>query len=63
MRVVTNGSGATYSLKVWEEGLTEPSAWNITAQDTYADLKTGSLVLLAHNTDASFGNVTITPIE
>jgi len=64
MRVVTATSGgATYSLKVWEQGTTEPEDWQVVAEETVVDFENGSLLLLAHNTDASFGNVTITPIE
>ncbi|MBI1878024.1 MAG: DUF1349 domain-containing protein [Chloroflexi bacterium] len=62
MRVETvPGQGGLYSLKVWQNGLPEPATWDLTAQEQLADPQNGSLLLLAHHVDASFGDVTITP--
>jgi large repetitive protein len=49
----------TYRLKVWRASDPEPGAWTLTAA---YDFGGGSVVLLAHHVDASFGDVTITPI-
>jgi uncharacterized repeat protein (TIGR02543 family) len=55
------GQGGLYALKVWEEGQSEPSAWDLVAQEGLSDPQNGSLLLVAHYVDASFGDVTITP--
>jgi hypothetical protein len=49
----------TYRLKVWRASDPEPGAWTLTAA---YDFGGGSAVLVAHHVDASFGDVTITPI-
>jgi len=62
MRVETMlGQGGVYSLKVWEDGHPEPAEWDLYAQDDVSDLQSGSLLLVAHRVDASFGDVTVTP--
>ncbi len=61
MRVETNASGALYSLKAWEDGQVEPD-WMITDQRNDNYPMAGSLLLVAHFADASFGNVSIVPI-
>jgi hypothetical protein len=55
------GQGGLYSLKVWEDGQPEPSAWNLIYQAGSSNLANGSFMLLAHHVDASFGDVTVTP--
>jgi hypothetical protein len=55
------GQGGLYSLKVWEDGQLEPSAWNLIYQAGSSNLANGSFMLLAHHVDASFGDVTVTP--
>ena len=66
MRVetISNGDsvGAVYSIKVWEEGTAEPTDWQLVTEEAISDLRNGSLVLLAHNADVSFGNVSIVPV-
>lgn len=63
MRVETvSGLGPLYSLKVWPEGSPEPADWDLQEQQTTQDLPNGSLVLLAHEVDASFGPVSVTPL-
>lgn len=59
LRTTTNaGGGSTFKLKVWQVGTTEPAAWDL--QFTDGDASVGSVVLAAHKSDASFGNVTVT---
>jgi hypothetical protein len=53
--------GPRYSLKVWKEGLPEPAQWNLTAQQSFADPMNGSMVLVSHHADASFGDVAVVP--
>ena len=61
-RVVTVGGGRSrYSLKVWPEGTPEPERWHLSTVAPVNALETGSLLLAAHETTASFGPVTIVP--
>jgi len=55
------GQGGLYALKVWEESQSEPLAWDLVAQEGLSDPQYGSLCLVAHYVDASFGDVNITP--
>jgi regulation of enolase protein 1 (concanavalin A-like superfamily) len=50
-----------YSFKVWEVGQTEPAIWDVQRLKTKA--KSGSLGILAHEYDISFGDVSIVPID
>ncbi|MCB0991375.1 MAG: chitobiase/beta-hexosaminidase C-terminal domain-containing protein [Acidimicrobiales bacterium] len=52
--------GNTYSLKIWTSGTSEPGSW-LTYTADGDDPNSGSLALVAHETDATFGPVVITP--
>jgi hypothetical protein len=65
------GSGQDiYQFKLWPQDGTEPGNWEVagfenTGEDNTYDpggIDTGSLVLLAHHSDVSFGNVIIRPL-
>jgi hypothetical protein len=62
MRVVTNAVGPRYSVKVWPDGQPEPAAWTVEEQLGSGELLSGSMLLLAHHTDATFGTVVVTPL-
>jgi len=62
MRVENNASGVLYSLKVWEDGSGEPGTWTLTNQEGPSTPQAGSLMLITHMADVSFGNVTTTPV-
>jgi hypothetical protein len=53
--ILSNGK-SRFSVKFWKQNDVEPVAWNI-----YADVPTqdGSILLVAYNTDVTFGNVTV----
>jgi beta-lactam-binding protein with PASTA domain len=55
------GVGGLYSLKAWEDG-PEPATWDLTGQEDLSDPQTGSMMLIAHLADVSFGDVTINAI-
>ncbi len=60
------GTGATrYSCKVWPKGSPEPSKWALETDTPYWAGETGThpgaVILLAHNTDVTFGDVTVAP--
>jgi regulation of enolase protein 1 (concanavalin A-like superfamily) len=63
MRVETApGVGGFYQLKVWPSNQPEPAAWDLSGQEELTDPQSGSILLLAHHIDATFGDVTITPL-
>ncbi len=62
MRVETPpNEGSIYSLKMWEQAQPEPAGWDLVSQELPTDPQSGSLLLVAHHVDATFGNVTIVP--
>ena len=62
VRVETEPNGdVVYSAKVWQEGETEPVDWELVGTD-FNDVPGGSLLLVAHFTDVSFGDVQIEPV-
>ncbi len=64
MRVETPpNEGSVYSLKMWEQAQPEPAGWDLAAQELVTDPQNGSLLLVAHHVDATFGNVTVVPAE
>jgi hypothetical protein len=64
VRVETQSDGRSiYRMKVWRQVDPEPSIWDVEQWDragvgTAIDPTSGSLLLLAHHVDATFGNVT-----
>ncbi|MCF6339024.1 MAG: fibronectin type III domain-containing protein [Gammaproteobacteria bacterium] len=62
MRVETPpNEGSIYSLKMWEQAQPEPAGWDLVSQELPTDPQSGSLLLVAHHVDATFGTVTIVP--
>lgn len=57
------GVGGRYGIKIWQAGLPEPAAWDLTGQEELTDPQQGSAVLIAHHVDVSFGAVTVTPLS
>jgi uncharacterized repeat protein (TIGR02543 family) len=67
LRAETVAQGGRYSLKVWRQGQPEPD-WTssqfskiVNLVDSNNDLLNGSMLLVAHRADATFGNVTVCP--
>ncbi len=56
------GTGSFYSMRVWEVGTAEPAAWDLAGWQGTDDLSTGSLLLIAHHVDATFGNLSVVPV-
>lgn len=52
-----------FRLKVWPEADSEPHGWDITTPAPPNALESGSVVLAAHETAASFGPVSIRPVR
>jgi len=57
------GVGPLYSLKVWEDGQDEPTVWNLQEQTGLGNVTNGSLVLNLHHVDATFGDLTVVPVD
>jgi len=52
-----------YRVKIWPADDPEPERWQLTAVEGAKDIPSGSALLIAHNTDVTFGNVHIRPLE
>ncbi|MEJ2720899.1 MAG: T9SS type A sorting domain-containing protein [bacterium] len=50
---------AQVSVKIWEDGTAEPAGWHLT--DDFAP-RDGSVALIAHQADVTFGSASITPL-
>ena len=63
MKVYSAGIGQapTYRMKMWPASQAEPGSWSINFTGSPTDPSSGSLVLLAHECDVNFGNVTVVP--
>jgi hypothetical protein len=59
MKVETKTAGILYSFKVWEVAQAEPGSYDLTWQGPLSDPQRGSIMLLAHWVDATFGPVTV----
>ncbi len=53
------GQGPKYQLKVWPAGTAEPAAWDLSARLPVGAVAAGSLLLVAHHVDASFGTLQV----
>ena len=62
VEVETTTSSHDYRMRFWEVGTSEPSSWNLNYSSTRG-LSNGSLVLVAHEVDATFGPVTVEEIS
>lgn len=61
MRVETQSDGHHYALRVWKQTDPEPSDWDLMYLDTDRKAGYGSLLLVAHHVDATFGEVSVGP--
>lgn len=69
LKVESTNEGGKYSFKVWEKGQEEPP-WDapqfaniVGILDRENDMTTGSVLLVAHRTEATFGNVLVCPLN
>ena len=56
------GVGGQYSFKVWEQNQIEPVDWDVVSGQGPGNDRTGSVGILAHEYDVSFGDVNVVPI-
>ncbi len=60
--VRTLPSGASrFQAKVWRSDESEPADWQLSAERQQGVLKSGSLLLMAHHVDVTFGKVVVAP--
>jgi hypothetical protein len=53
------GPKTRYSIKGWALGEPEPKDWDLVATDGEKDVQSGSLLLVAHHSDVTFGDVEV----
>lgn len=53
--------GGIYRFRIWESGTPEPTSWLLEGQESSDDISSGSVLLVAHHVDVTFGNVTVVP--
>ncbi|MBN1514171.1 MAG: DUF1349 domain-containing protein [Phycisphaerae bacterium] len=56
-------TGSVYCMKVWEVGTAEPVGWDLTGWQGLDDVPCGSILVLAHHVDATFGNIAVAPVS
>jgi len=57
------GKQAYYRFKTWRVGDPEPPTWDMVSSGRNGEPTTGSLLLVSHFVDATFGNVTVRPLS
>ncbi len=64
-RALVGAAGVTYSMKMWRSNQAEPQNWSLTysAGKDDREPQSGSLVLVSHEVDVSYGNISVTPIN
>jgi len=61
-RVETTEFGSFYRLRYWADGDAEPGTWTVIGLEPPTSPKKGSMLLVVHASQASFGNVTVTEL-
>ena len=52
-----------YSVKFWHADENEPEQWDLQATERMTSKECGSALLLAHNTDVTFGNISVVAVD
>ncbi len=62
---VESGPGGTarYRVKLWPAEEAEPEEWDLELEKEAGDVQAGGALLLAHYTEATFGDVEVLPIQ
>jgi hypothetical protein len=53
--------GGLYRFKIWEVGSDEPEEWLLAGHEGRRDFAKGSLLLIAHHVDVTFGDIKVVP--
>ncbi len=51
-----------YSVKYWKSDDKEPDVWDFQATEPKGEMESGGALLIAHNTDVTFGDIAVTAI-
>lgn len=62
VRAITRTDGEYYYFKYWLQGQAEPADWQLTAKGNSVSKTNGSLLLVAHHVDVSFGDLIVQPV-
>lgn len=62
VRVETIDGGYRYAVKMWPEGESEPEKWDLVNNQPEDAVDSGSLVLVAHHVDVTFGDLSVVPL-
>lgn len=62
VRVRSLGEGSLYQSKIWKADEKEPDSWSLEVRADSGNLSQGSLLLIAHHMDVTFGDITVTPV-
>lgn len=62
VRALTKSDGEYYYFKYWPAAEAEPADWQLTTKGDANSKVNGSILLLAHHADVSFGDVAIQPV-
>ena len=57
-----SGGGSRYRARVWEKGHPEPDDWTLEKRTGTGNLDHGSLLLIAHHLDLTFGDLMVRPL-
>ncbi len=57
------GSATRYCVKAWDAEQMEPKNWDVVVQKNVEDTPSGSILLVAHHADVTFGPVSIVPLD
>jgi hypothetical protein len=57
-----NPASSDYRIKIWPRSANEPAAWDVQRTDPTDTRTKGSVLLVAHLVDATFGDVTVSPL-
>ena len=55
-------AGEHYRLKIWPSTALEPQTWTLIGEQPFGRPESGSLLLVAHHVDITFGNLEITTL-
>jgi len=53
------GKASLYKMKIWKKGIAEPAVWDIEAEALPGELDHGSILLIAHQADITYNNVSV----
>lgn len=63
LRAKTTATEHHYEIKLWPLAEAEPAEWNFTIDEQLSEISSGSVLLVAHHIDASFGEVIVTQLD